>query len=65
MDKMHTLVKGKPQKSTMLPPAAEKNKLTAHYTQTSKCLRCGTDTETVADNGLDMTFALNGLKLPI
>jgi len=41
------------------------NRLTAHYGQTSKCLRCGTDTETVADDGLEMTLAHNGLKLPI
>ena len=36
-----------------------------HYAQTSKCLRCGTDTETVADVGLDMTLAHNGVKFPI
>lgn len=65
MDKMHTLIKGKPKTSTMLPPPAEKNELTAYYAQTSKCLRCGTDTETVADDGLEMTSAQNGLKLLI
>jgi hypothetical protein len=65
MDKMHTLIKGKPQMSTMLPLAAEKNKLTAHYARTSRRLRCGTKTETGADDGLEMTLAHNGFKLPI
>jgi hypothetical protein len=44
MDATHILITGKPQKSEMLPFATEKkNKLAAHYAQTSKCLRCGTD----------------------
>lgn len=51
--------------STMLPLAAEKNKLTAHYARTSRRLRCGTKTETGADDGLEMTLAHNGFKLPI
>jgi hypothetical protein len=62
MDKMHTSNKGKPQKSIMLPAADEKMNYW-HKVQCSKCLRCGTDVETVADHGFERTLADNRLKL--